>query len=225
MMKIICLLLAVSVARSALSVYSLKQELIQENVRTKAWASIKNSLKNKKYSDADFKVSEKSGAFFYTQENYLSSWKMTDFGYDSLDVSLLQKNNGTVRVEMKEVSVKLTSDYKSNVWVDWLKNSSGVVDFDVISDMTFDFALSLEDSKITVTSQTMGGLKLRQDQVKASVSDNEELADSLALMFSKMGAPALLSIRKRVETLVDAALTTYLKSVDTKTVYPFSGNY
>lgn len=81
------------------------------------------------YKDSDFKVSEKSGAFFYTQESSIAGWKLEKFSYEVMDVSLLQKNNGTVRVEIKDAKMKFACEYSTNVWVDWLKNSTGSVAF------------------------------------------------------------------------------------------------
>lgn len=178
------------------------------------------------YSDKDFKVSEKSGAFFYTQESSIEGWKLQKFSYDAMDVTLLQKNNGTVRVEIKDAVMNLACDYTNNVWVDWLKNSTGSVKFNVMTDMTFDYALSVQDEKVVVTSQAIGGLKLRQDQVNATVgSDQEQVEESLAVMFSKWGSPALLSIRSKVESLVDEALTTYLKKIKSDTNFVPKNQY
>lgn len=92
--------------------------------------------------------------------------------------------------------------------------------------MTFDYALSVQDEKVVVTSQAIGGLKLRSGQVNATVGDDEEqLEESLAVLFSKMGSPALLSIRSKVESLVDTALTTYLKKIKSDTNYVPKNQY
>lgn len=44
-------------------------------------------------------------------------------------------------------------------------------------------------------------------------------------MFSKMGSPALLSIRSKLESLLDDSLTTYLKKIETNTNYLFTDSY
>jgi len=88
---------------------------------------------------------------------------MTNLGYQTMDVSLLKENNGTLRILMKDVLMDYLCDYSNTVYVDWLKNSTGTVTFKVQADMTFDYKLSLEDNKVQVTSRTIGGMKLSQD--------------------------------------------------------------
>lgn len=47
----------------------------------------------------------------------------------------------------------------------------------------------------------------------------------MAEMFSRLGSPALLSIRKKLESVIDTALTDYLKNIKKTTNYPINNTY
>lgn len=157
----------------------------------------------------------------------MENWKAKKFGYSSLEVNLLERDNGTVSVSLKEVFLQVESSYASTVYVDWLKNSTGKVTFEVTADMDFDFSLALDSNgKAKATPRSVQGLRIKEDSVNATMADaSEEVGDALALLFAKRGGPVLMSVRDKLQKYLDESLDDALKNVKKATDYVLPNNY
>lgn len=157
----------------------------------------------------------------------MEGWKIKKFGYSSLEAKLLAKENGTLSVSLKEVYLQVESNYASTVYVDWLKNSTGKVTFQLTSDMDFDFSVALDSQgNAKATAKSVQGLRIKEESVNATMGDAaEEVGEALAVLFSKRGGPVLMSVRDKLQNYLDEGLDAALTKVKKDTDYVLPNNY
>lgn len=142
-------------------------------------------------------------------------------------MDLLQKDNGTLSVSLKDVYIEVESNYQTIVYVDWLKNATGKVNFQVTADMDFDFSVDLDSQgKAKATAKSVQGLRIQEDSVNATLADaNEGLAASLSVLFAQRGGPVLMVMHDKLQELLDQSLDDALKNVKVETSYALANNY